>query len=116
MGHSRPERWEKVPESATHIPGIWGHQLSFLAGPRACIGYRFSLAECVSPFFPIVSKTNSWCRIKALLYVLVRAFEFELAVPPADLISRATAVQRPYVRTEIEKGMQLPLIVRPVLQ
>ncbi|KAF7976480.1 hypothetical protein HWV62_6753 [Athelia sp. TMB] len=72
----------KVAETATHITGIWGHQLSFLAGLRACVGYRFSLAE-----------------IKALLYVLLRAFELELAVPPADLVSRATAVQRPYVRT-----------------
>ncbi|KZP28257.1 cytochrome P450 [Athelia psychrophila] len=95
----KPERWEKVPEGATHVPGIWGHQLSFLAGPRACIGYRFSLVE-----------------IKALLYTLVRAFEFELAVAPEDVVSRSTAVQRPYVRTEMEKGMQLPLIVRPVVQ
>ncbi|KZP09388.1 cytochrome P450 [Athelia psychrophila] len=95
----KPERWEKVPEGAMHVPGIWGHQLSFLAGPRACIGYRFSLVE-----------------IKALLYTLVRAFEFELAVAPEDVVSRSTTVQRPYVRTEMEKGMQLPLIVRGVVQ
>jgi cytochrome P450 len=41
----RPERWESIPEAAHHVPGVWGNQLSFSAGPRACIGYRFSLVE-----------------------------------------------------------------------
>lgn len=50
--------------------------------------------------------------MKALIYTLVRAFEFELAVPSADIVSRQTAVQRPFVRTEMAKGMQLPLMVR----
>ncbi|KAG6823565.1 hypothetical protein H0H93_003423, partial [Arthromyces matolae] len=39
----RPERWETVPEEANRIPGVWGNVLTFLGGPRACIGYRFSL-------------------------------------------------------------------------
>jgi cytochrome P450 len=43
---------------------VWAHLLSFLGGGHNCIGYRFSLAE-----------------MKALLFVLLRAFEFELAVP-----------------------------------
>ncbi|KAJ3000804.1 hypothetical protein NUW54_g6733 [Trametes sanguinea] len=41
----RPERWEQPPGVSADIPGIWGHLLSFLGGPRACIGYRFSLTE-----------------------------------------------------------------------
>ncbi|KAG6823047.1 hypothetical protein H0H93_004334, partial [Arthromyces matolae] len=41
----RPERWETVPEEANRIPGVWGNVLTFLGGPRACIGYRFSLVE-----------------------------------------------------------------------
>jgi len=41
----KPERWENIPEAVSHIPGVWGHMLSFLGGPRACIGYRFSLVE-----------------------------------------------------------------------
>ncbi|KZP10666.1 cytochrome P450 [Athelia psychrophila] len=60
----RPERWEDVPDKAHQVPGVWGNQLTFNAGPRACIGYKFSLVE-----------------LKALLFALVRAFEFELAVP-----------------------------------
>jgi cytochrome P450 len=42
---SRPERWESVPEAVSSIPGVWGNILSFLGGPRSCIGYRFSLME-----------------------------------------------------------------------
>ncbi|KAG5639166.1 hypothetical protein H0H81_006070 [Sphagnurus paluster] len=41
----RPERWENVPELAAGIPGVWGNMLTFLGGPRACIGYRFSIVE-----------------------------------------------------------------------
>ena len=44
----RPERWENPPEAISNIPGVWGHLLTFLGGPRACIGYRFSLIECVT--------------------------------------------------------------------
>ena len=29
------------------MPGVWGHLLTFLGGPHACIGYRFSITECV---------------------------------------------------------------------
>ena len=41
----RPERWEKVPEAVTAVPGVWGIILSFMGGPCGCIGYRFALAE-----------------------------------------------------------------------
>ncbi|KAJ6566145.1 cytochrome P450 [Mycena capillaripes] len=76
-----PERWERSPPISTSIPGLWSHMLTFLGGPRSCIGYRFSLVE-----------------LKALLFTLVRGLEFELAVPAAD-IGRlpTTIVQQPVV-------------------
>ncbi|KAJ7062855.1 cytochrome P450 [Mycena amicta] len=93
-----PDRWDKPPSGANAIPGIWGHTLTFLGGPRSCIGYRFALDE-----------------MKAILFTLVRAFEFELAVPGSDIGKKATAiVERPIVRSQREKGFQLPLLVRPV--
>lgn len=51
--------------------------------------------------------------MKALLFVLVRKFEFELAVPAADLMKRSAIVQRPFVKTDREAGDQLPLWIRP---
>ncbi|KAE9404972.1 cytochrome P450 [Gymnopus androsaceus JB14] len=91
----KPERWENIPEAVTSIPGVWGNMMTFLGGARACIGYRFSLVE-----------------MKALLFVLIRGFEFELAVPMEDIVKKSAIVQRPWVKSEPEKGSQLPLLVR----
>ncbi|KAF5336055.1 hypothetical protein D9611_006270 [Ephemerocybe angulata] len=44
----KPERWLRpLPETVTsaHIPGIYANQLTFLAGHRACIGFKFSQLE-----------------------------------------------------------------------
>ncbi|KAF7359134.1 hypothetical protein MSAN_01255000 [Mycena sanguinolenta] len=92
-----PERWES--EISNSIPGVWGHMLSFLGGPRACIGYRFSLVE-----------------MKALLFTLVRAFEFELAVPAADIGKKTSVVQRPIIRSDPKAGNQMPLIIKPYIR
>lgn len=114
---NRPERWENAPEAITSIPGVWGNMLSFLAGPRACIGYRFSLVESVIPFAPKQSlDIHVICRTKALLFSLVRAFEFELAVAPGKVTKRSTIVQRPVILGEDENSNQMPLIVRPYVQ
>ncbi|KAF9236876.1 cytochrome P450 [Melanogaster broomeanus] len=91
-----PERWQNLPESVSNIPGVWGNMLTFLGGPRACIGYRFALLE-----------------IKALLFTLVRAFEFELAVPASEIGKKTTFVQRPMLRGDPTNKLQLPLLLRP---
>ena len=41
----RPERWENIPNGVSSVPGVWANLMTFLGGPRACIGYRFSLVE-----------------------------------------------------------------------
>ncbi|KAF7378375.1 hypothetical protein MSAN_00263800 [Mycena sanguinolenta] len=94
-GEFRPERWEKVPESVSDIPGVWANLLTFFAGPHNCIGFRFSLVE-----------------IKALLFTLIRAFEFEEAAKGG--IGRVTVglLQRPAVLAE-GPDSGLPLIVKP---
>jgi hypothetical protein len=43
----RPERWEKVPDSASAIPGVWANIITFFAGPHNCIGLRFSIVESI---------------------------------------------------------------------
>lgn len=47
-GVFRPERWidEKVGENKEGPAiGVYSHMLTFLAGPRACIGYKFAILE-----------------------------------------------------------------------
>ena len=41
----RPERWAIIPDAASSVPGVWANLLTFLGGPRACIGFRFSIVE-----------------------------------------------------------------------
>ncbi|KAF8202623.1 cytochrome P450 [Mycena galopus ATCC 62051] len=91
----KPDRWDAVPEGASAIPGVWSHLFSFLGGPHNCIGWRFSLAE-----------------MKCLLYTLIRAFEFELAVPREAITTGSRPVQHPVLTTEPAKGPQLPMRVR----
>ncbi|KAF9453671.1 cytochrome P450 [Macrolepiota fuliginosa MF-IS2] len=93
-----PSRWSSVPPAASDIPGVWGNMLTFLGGPRACIGYRFSLIE-----------------MKALLFTLIRAFEFELAVPHEDIVGKSEIVTRPVLKTDPNNANQLPIVIRPVV-
>ncbi|KAI0328399.1 cytochrome P450 [Cubamyces sp. BRFM 1775] len=92
----KPERWQQPPEEISAIPGVWGHLLAFSGGPRACIGYRFSLVE-----------------LKAILFSIIRGFEFEMPMPLEGYEIKTSPLQRPSVRSEPEKGWQLPLLVRP---
>lgn len=93
----RPERWEAIPEAVRSLPGVFSNLLTFIAGAHACIGYRFSIIE-----------------MKALLFSFVRAFDFELAIPPSEITWRTMIVTRPFLASSPDKGPQLPLIIRPV--
>ena len=92
----RPERWDTLPETAKDMPGVWGHLMTFIHGNRSCIGYRFALIE-----------------MKALLYSLVRAIEFEID-PSIQIEGKSSIVTRPRVVSQPEKGNQMPLICRAV--
>lgn len=55
--------------------------------------------------------------MKALLFALIPAFEFQYAVPPEDVLCNfAQLVTRPTVVSEPEKGNQMPLLLRPVIE
>ncbi|KAF9453702.1 cytochrome P450 [Macrolepiota fuliginosa MF-IS2] len=94
----KPERWESIPEGTSAVPGVWGNLLTFLGGPRACIGHRFSLVE-----------------MKALLFTLIRAFEFKLAVSPNEITQKTEIVQRPVLINDLKAGAQMPLLVTPYI-
>ena len=53
--------------------------------------------------------------MKTLLFVLIRAFKFELAVPVERVSRKVGVAQRPVVKTGGEDGNELPLIITPVL-
>ncbi|KAJ7762948.1 cytochrome P450 [Mycena metata] len=50
----RPERWEKIPERASAIPGVWANLMTFFAGPHNCIGFRFSIMEYAHFTLPLL--------------------------------------------------------------
>ncbi|CAG7850455.1 SubName: Full=Related to Cytochrome P450 {ECO:0000313/EMBL:CCA72147.1} [Serendipita indica DSM 11827] len=90
-----PDRWIDPPEQSGAIPSSWGNQLSFLGGPRSCIGFRFAVVE-----------------MKALLFLLVRSFEFELGVPADEIIGSVAIVTRPTLKSNPGAGGQMPIWVR----
>ncbi|KZT61468.1 cytochrome P450 [Calocera cornea HHB12733] len=94
----RPERWESPEwtEGANALPGIWAHMMTFIGGPRACIGWRFSVIET-----------------KAMLFTLLRSLEF-LPAEGTEIGMRDVAVIRPFVKGREGDGFQLPLRVRRV--
>ncbi|KAH9928825.1 cytochrome P450 [Fomitopsis serialis] len=92
----RPERWldeDGIPKRAQEIQGH-RHLLTFVDGPRTCLGRHFALAE-----------------FKAVLSVLIRNYAFELRDGP----DTKTEVKRGILpRPSIvgEEGARLPLRVR----
>jgi len=93
----KPERWMSIPDDARSVPGVWGNLITFAGGPRACIGFRLSLLE-----------------MKVLLFTLVRAFEFDLAVSPKDIGTSSIGILRPILLTDPKSSNQIPLLVRPI--
>ncbi|ORX39248.1 cytochrome P450 [Kockovaella imperatae] len=107
-----PDRFlSPPPESTKEVPGVWGNMLTFLGGTRSCIGYRFALAE-----------------MKAILFVLMRNFEFEELKSKPQIEKRSACVSlsfhgadgvirivmRSKVVGEETQGYQMPLMVKPI--
>ncbi|KAG9078296.1 cytochrome P450-dit2, partial [Ceratobasidium sp. 370] len=93
----RPERWlETLPGSVADAktPGVYSSMMTFSAGPRACIGFKFSLLE-----------------LKIVLSSLIRSFEFSPSTTPVEW--RMTGAMAPYEVGAKEHGdsSKLPLRV-----
>ncbi|OSD05876.1 cytochrome P450 [Trametes coccinea BRFM310] len=95
----KPERWSNPSAPLPQVPGVWGNVMAFSTGPRACLGYRFALAE-----------------LKTAIFTLVRAFEFELAADPNDVTTLGMIDQKPALKSDLEQGAQMPMLIRPYLQ
>ncbi|BEI92908.1 uncharacterized protein CcaverHIS019_0505360 [Cutaneotrichosporon cavernicola] len=81
------------------LPGVWGGIMSFIGGPRNCIGHRLTVLE-----------------MKAVLFALLRSFVFEQLPEPPKLKRTYMVIQRAMVVGEEEYGPQMPLLVRPYVE
>ncbi|KAL1746482.1 cytochrome P450 [Schizophyllum fasciatum] len=90
-----PERWlnPKYVDRRTNI-GMYSNLLTFGGGHRGCAGWRFAVLE-----------------LSAFLFELVSRFDFALS-PTLRVHRGAAAVMVPMIEGELEKGTQLPLLVR----
>ncbi|KAI0035888.1 cytochrome P450 [Vararia minispora EC-137] len=89
-----PDRWSCLPESVASLSGIYANTLTFSAGPRSCIGQRFSIIE-----------------MKLFLYTLMRAFTFD-EDQEARVVKANVGLIRPYVIGRRKDGSRCPLVVR----
>ncbi|KAI0318198.1 cytochrome P450 [Amylostereum chailletii] len=91
----KPERWLRpLPESvaASHIPGVYANQMTFIGGGRACIGFKFSLLE-----------------MKVVLSQLLPVFRF--APPKKEIFWRFGVITTPSVVGSTSPKPYLPLTV-----
>ncbi|TCD65273.1 hypothetical protein EIP91_002834 [Steccherinum ochraceum] len=89
-----PDRWDNLPEAVTSIPGLYSNILTFSAGPRSCIGLRFSIIE-----------------MKSFLFILLSNFTF--ATTDEKVAKANVVLTRPYVLGKHSAGSQCPLLVTP---
>ncbi|KAF8993691.1 cytochrome P450 [Cyathus striatus] len=89
-----PDRWDCLPESANDLPGLFSNTLSFSAGPRSCIGMRFSLIE-----------------IKTFLFILITNFVFKTT--EEKIVKANVVLTRPYVSGKYAEGSKCPLKIYP---
>ncbi|EJF55866.1 cytochrome-450 hydroxylase [Dichomitus squalens LYAD-421 SS1] len=89
----KPDRWDNLPEAVKAQPGLYNNILTFSAGPRSCIGVKFSIIE-----------------IKMFMFILVTNFKFA----ECDKVGKANVVlTRPYIMGKHREGSQCPLLVIP---
>ncbi|KAI0061903.1 cytochrome P450 [Artomyces pyxidatus] len=93
----KPERWLRpLPESVAKacVPGIYSNTLTFLGGPRSCIGVKFAELE-----------------MKAVLSQFVRQFRFS---PSKEIFWRYGGVTVPSIKDSPDVGARLPMVLERV--
>ncbi|KAI6117793.1 cytochrome P450 [Pisolithus thermaeus] len=93
----RPERWleeDGIPKKAQDIQA-YRHLLTFVDGPKTCLGKNFAVAE-----------------FKAVMSVLVKDFVFELRDGPNTQVEFGRGMILPRPKIVGEQGTSVPLRVR----
>ncbi|KIN98147.1 hypothetical protein M404DRAFT_158325, partial [Pisolithus tinctorius Marx 270] len=70
------------------------NRLTFLGGPRACIGWRLAVIET-----------------QVFLIEIISRFEVSLSEKATRVRREACGVVAPTVEGEVENGVQLPLVI-----
>ncbi|KAK7466282.1 hypothetical protein VKT23_005010 [Stygiomarasmius scandens] len=95
-GEWKPERWlSPLPDALieAHLPGIYSHMMTFNAGGRSCIGFKFSQLE-----------------MKAVLSMLVAKFRF--CPTKREIFWQMNDIVNPVV--EGDDNPRLPLLISAV--
>ncbi|CAE6506364.1 unnamed protein product [Rhizoctonia solani] len=97
-----PERWigskiDEVTQPGAHLPGVYSSMMTFGAGSRACIGFKFAIME-----------------IKVMIAELVKDFKFE---PSQEEHNWETFnIQFPYIKKDINNSERVPKLPLKVIQ
>ncbi|KAI6020453.1 cytochrome P450 [Pisolithus microcarpus] len=93
----KPDRWTSMSDDGKEAVtvGVYANLLTFLGGPRACIGWRLA---CI------------------FLIEIISRFEVSLSEKATRIRKEACGVVAPTVEGEVEKGVQLPLVISVVQQ
>jgi len=97
----KPERWltpmpPDLKEKQKQVPGVYSDLMSFIGGPRSCIGVKFAVVE-----------------MKCVIFTLLRSLTISLP-PGQEITARTTIVTRPLVKGREGEGNMLPLFVERV--
>ncbi|KAJ7155537.1 cytochrome P450 [Mycena crocata] len=90
----KPDRWlEPLPQTVVdaQIPGVYPKLMTFIGGPRGCIGFKFAEMS-----------------MKVLLVTLIRNFVFSPA--PRKIVWKLGVAEAP----SVDGKQMLPLVVSPV--
>ncbi|THG97108.1 hypothetical protein EW026_g4830 [Hermanssonia centrifuga] len=92
-----PMRFVDASEEKQVKVGILANLMTFSAGIRGCIGWRFSVIE-----------------MQAIMFDLVENFKFALAEDKPDILRVPMGIMGPMVEGKMHEGVQLPLRVTPL--
>ncbi|KAL6303953.1 cytochrome P450 [Sparassis latifolia] len=89
-----PDRFLEIDQSKQTTVGVWSNLMSFSAGVRGCIGWRFSILE-----------------MQTILVELLENFKFSIPSYKPDIQRIPSGLMAPMVRDKMHLGTQMPLRV-----
>ncbi|KAI0826389.1 cytochrome P450 [Irpex lacteus] len=79
--------------------GVYGNLMTFSAGQRSCIGWRFSILE-----------------LQTIVVSLIETFEFTLPLleEGVEIIRKPLGIMAPMMKGHLEMGSLMPLVLKPL--